>query len=391
MKQNLTRFSDSELSSHFSKYKEILVLLGARQVGKTTELQKLFPQAEYFSVDNHSIKSALERYDISSYRQLFPQTDHPIVLDEIHQLSDPGRAAKILYDHIPGIQLILTGSSAFTIKRRTGESLAGRKIDYHLYPLTFSEYLVQQGITADLSDHSFTELWGTLVPNERIVPFDRQGILETVLRYGTYPAMLSHPVDGRYLTTLLDSVIFRDIVDMQLIDNKEAARDLLKLLAYQIGQTVNISELAGKLGISASTVKRYISIFEQSFIIFTVSPYTKNGRREIGKMPKIYFWDTGLRNAVIDAFGPIRGRGDVGQLFENFLMAEWKKLNEYGHFGWTFHYWRTIQGAEVDCVMARGDDLVAIEIKYSGGKMNRAFCARYPKALTRIITSKNFY
>ena len=291
----------------FSKYKEILVLLGARQVGKTTELQKLFPQAEYFSVDNHSIKSALERYDISSYRQLFPQTDHPIVLDEIHQLSDPGRAAKILYDHIPGIQLILTGSSAFTIKRRTGESLAGRKIDYHLYPLTFSEYLVQQGITADLSDHSFTELWGTLVPNERIVPFDRQGILETVLRYGTYPAMLSHPVDGRYLTTLLDSVIFRDIVDMQLIDNKEAARDLLKLLAYQIGQTVNISELAGKLGISASTVKRYISIFEQSFIIFTVSPYTKNGRREIGKMPKSIFGDTGLRNAVIDALGRSAG------------------------------------------------------------------------------------
>ena len=391
MKQNLTRSADVELFNHFSKYKEILVLLGARQVGKTTELQKLFPDAQYFSVDNDSIKSALERYDISSYRQLFPRTDHMIVLDEIHQLSDPGRAAKILYDHIPGIQLILTGSSAFTIRRRTGESLAGRKIDYHLYPLTFSEYLVQQGITPELSIHSLMQLLGEAVPDERVVPFDRQGILETVLRYGTYPAMLSHPVDGRYLTTLLDSVIFRDILDMQLIDNKEAARDLLKLLAYQIGQTVNISELAMKLGISANTVKRYISIFEQSFIIFTVPPYTRSQRREIGKMPKIYFWDIGLRNAVIDAFQPIRGRGDRGQLFENFLVAEWKKLNEYGHLGWTFHYWRTVQGAEVDCVMTRGDALVGIEIKYSGGKMNRAFCSRYPQAQTQVITAKNFY
>lgn len=391
MKQNLLRFSDTNISHHFSTYKEILVLLGARQVGKTTELQKIFPGAQYFSVDNDSIKSALERYDISSYRQLFPQTGGIIVLDEIHQLSDPGRAAKILYDHIPGIQLILTGSSAFTIKRRTGESLAGRKIDYHLYPLTFSEYLVQQEIVPKLSDHGFTQLSTPSVPNERIVPFDRQGILETVLRYGTYPAMLSHPVDGRYLKSLLDSVIFRDILDMELIDHKDAARDLLKLLAYQIGQTVNISELAMKLGLSANTVKRYISIFEQSFIIFTVSPFTRNQRHEIGKMPKIYFWDTGLRNAVIDAFQPIRGRADIGQLFENFLVAEWKKLNEYTGLGWMFHYWRTVQGAEVDCVMTRGDSIVGIEIKYTGGKMNRAFSLRYPQAQKHVITSKNFF
>ena len=390
---NNLRHLDQRLIDHFDKYKEVMVLLGARQVGKTTILKKIFPKAYYLSVDNDSIRRNLERYDISVYRQMLPQDRQITIIDEIHLIKNPGRAAKIIYDQIPDVKLIITGSSSLKIKHRSGESLAGRKIDYYLYPLTFSEYLTQKGIEGKLNFNIADTIISDTINSyeERAYAFDMPGIMENILLYGLYPALLNHPNDRTYLENLIDSVIFKDLLDLNLIENRQAALNLLRLLAFQIGSLVNISELAGKLSLDAKTVRRYISIFEQSFIIFSLYPFAKSHRDEIGKMPKIYFYDVGLRNALIGNFHSLVSRTDTGVLFENFIIAEVVKQNYYGNFGLTMHFWRTKQGSEIDLVLGKEGKLYGIEIKTGQNRQNSAFGRRYPQAKVRIVNLKNFY
>lgn len=388
----IIRHLDQTLVNHFNKYKEVLVLLGARQVGKTTILKRIFPNAHYLVVDNEPIKNALERYDPSVYRQLLGTSSDIVVVDEIHKLSDPGRAAKIFFDQLPEYKLIITGSSAFNIKNKASESLAGRKIDYHLYPLSLSEYLVQNSLESTLSFQPMENLLNGGKTEEIFKPYDCKTLLNNILVYGLYPAMQSHPRDSVYLTNLIDSVVFKDLVELSLLENKSAALSLLKLLAYQIGSLVNYAELSSKLGISARTVKRYLELFEQSFIIFTIKPYSTRKRDEIAKMPKIYFYDTGLRNALINNFESIEGRGDAGQLFENFIVSEFLKYNYYGNFGYSFNYWRTKSGSEVDLVLNKtGQKTIALEIKSKSQRINQAFMSRYPESKMAIISKDNYW
>lgn len=383
---------DAAIAGHFSKYNEVLILLGARQVGKTTMLKRLYPDAHYLLCDNETTLSNLERYDISVYQQLVPQHMPIVVIDEIQLLSNPGRAAKILYDQMPGLKLIITGSSAMMIKHNTGESLAGRKIDYHLYPLTFSEYLVQQGIENDISDRILTNCMSEKpLHTDSVYGYDLAGILESVLLYGLYPGVLSHPRDSVFLENLIDSAVLKDILGLRLIEERANGLQLLRLLANQIGSLVNMTEIANRIHIDVKTVKRYIQLFTESYIIFPLYPYSKSGRDEVGKMPKIYFWDTGIRNALIQNFQPLSVRSDAGVLFENFIITECMKQNMYGRLGYTFHFWRTRQGSEVDMVVTRGDELIGVEIKQNQGKMNRAFADRYSRARTKLVTSQTFF
>lgn len=387
------RHLDQFLTGHLKKRKEILILLGARQVGKTTILKKLFPQALYLSVDTEPIRNGLEKFDPAIYRQFLSPDQKLLVIDEIHLLSDPGRAAKIFYDQIPQIQLIVTGSSSFRIKNRTSDSLAGRKTNYHLYPLTLTEYLIQKGIreTADFPVLTQLAKLGTLNKPEKFYPFDLAGILEQILVYGLYPVLASHPSDRIYLKNLVDSVVFQDLMELSLIENRTAALNLLKLLAFQIGSLVNYSELAMRLNVEVRTVKRYISLFEQSFIIFTLTPFSRKGRDEIGKMPKIYFHDVGLRNALIDNFQPMTIRPDAGAVWENFIISEIAKANYYGQYNYKLHFWRTKQGSEMDLVLDLDGHITGLEIKSLSGRINTAFKNRYPDARVAIVTQKNLY
>ncbi|OGH38689.1 MAG: hypothetical protein A2905_02325, partial [Candidatus Levybacteria bacterium RIFCSPLOWO2_01_FULL_36_10] len=383
----IIRHLDQALTSHFAKYSEVLVLLGARQVGKTTILKRIFPDAHYLVVDNEPIKNALERYDPIAYKQLLNTGSGIVVLDEIHRLSDPGRAAKIFFDQLPEYKLIVTGSSAFNIKNKASESLAGRKIDYHLYPLSLSEYLVQNGLENSLSFRPIEALFKGEKTGEIFRPYDHKAVFNNILIYGLYPAMQSHPSDYVYLINLIDSVVFKDLVDLSLLENKSAALSLLKLLAYQVGSLVNYAELASKLSIGAKTVKRYIELFEQSFIIFTIKPYSSRKRDEIAKMPKVYFYDVGLRNALINNFESIENRGDAGQLFENFVISEFLKYNNYGNFGYSFNYWRTKSGSEVDLVLSKsGYETIAVEVKSKSQRINQAFISRYPESRIAVIS-----
>ena len=389
---NQKRHLDSILENHFKQYKEVLVLLGARQVGKTTILKKIFPSAQYLSVDSEPVREVFDCYDPMAYKQILkPDVDY-VVIDEIHKLSDPGLAAKIFYDQNPEYKLIIPGSSAFNIKNKATESLAGRKIDYHLYPLSLSEYLVQNGLEAELSLSPMEKLIQGEKLAEVVRPYDHQELLNNILIYGLYPAMQSHPMDARYLTNLIDSVVFKDLVELSLLENKSAALALLKLLAYQIGSLANYAELASKLGIGARTVKRYMELFEQSLVIFTLKPYSSRKRDEISKMPKVYFYDLGLRNALINNFEPANARGDLGACFENFIVSELLKYNYYGNFGYSFNYWRTKSGSEVDLVLSKpGQEILAIEIKSQSKRINKAFVARYPGCRMMVISKDNYW
>lgn len=388
----ITRHLDTQISSHFNRYKEVLILLGARQVGKTTLLNRIFPQAKYLNAETEPVRKMLEKFDPAAAQEFFNENDDLVIIDEVQKLSDPGRAIKIIYDQLPKFKLIITGSSAFNIKNKTSESMAGRKIDYHLYPLTLSEYLVQRNLETDLSFSPLEKIISQTLPKEILRPYDHRSILDNILIYGQYPAILSYPRDSNYLKNLVDSVIFKDLTELSLLENKAAALSLLKLLAHQIGSLVNYAELSSRLGISAITVKRYIELFEQSFILFTVKPYSTNLRDEIGKMPKIYFHDLGLRNALIENFQPTESRGDSGALFENFIITELYKYNSYGNFGYYFNYWRTKNGSEIDLVLSKSDGtLLAIEIKSQSKRINQAFKTRYPKSQLIVVTKDNYW
>lgn len=387
------RYLDNEICDHFNKYKQILVLLGARQVGKTTILKKIFPTAKYLEVDSEVVRSALEKYDSAVYQELLTNEDSNIViLDEIHKLSDPGRAAKIIYDQLPQFKLIITGSSSFRIKNKTSESLAGRKIDYQLFPLTLSEYLVQTGLEKKLSDASFEKLVNEGKLENVIRSYDSYNLLNQRLIFGMYPEMIFHPSDSRYLLNLIDSVVFKDMLDLNLLENKSAALSLLKLLAYQIGSLINYHELSVNLGIGEKTVKRYVELFEQSFIIFTLKPFSLRKRDEISKMPKVYFYDLGLRNALINNFSSYETRGDKGQLYENFIISEICKMNSYKKYGFNLNYWRTKSGSEIDLVLSQeGRKNIAIEIKTQAKRVNKAFVERYPDSKLVVLTRENFW
>ena len=389
----MKRHLDSKIKQHFTKYKQVLILLGSRQVGKTTLVKKLFPEADYFLVDNEPIKKILESYDIETYKTLINKNSKEIIIDEIHLLDNPGRAVKIIYDQLENIKIIITGSSSFHIKNKTGESLAGRKIDYNIYPLTFSEYLNQKDIEPDLNFNILEKIMADSKdsPKDHLYRFDLKSILNNVLIYGQYPHLIKNPNDEKYLLNFVDSLIFKDILELSLIEDKKLAKDLLRLLAFQIGNLINYSELAISLKADQRTIKKYIEIFEQSFILFRLYPYSKNKRDEITKAPKIFFYDMGVRNAIIGDFSALELRNDKGTLFENFIISELIKQDSYLEKNSKFYYWRTKQGSEIDVVIEKGKELIGVELKYKRKAVNKAFKNRYPEAKIRMITADNFY
>jgi len=384
------RHIDNKIKNHFQKYKEVIVLLGSRQTGKTTLVRRIFPKATYLLVDNEPVLKMLESYDINTYQNALADKKKEIIIDEIHLLSNPGRAAKIIYDQMPGIKLIITGSASFSIKNKTSESLAGRKIEYCLYPLTFSEYLFQKRIIKKLDFNIFEKIINNKKDKVAYL-FDVKTILNDILLYGQYPNLVNLPRDKEYLLNFIDSLIFKDILDLKLIEDRKLALNILKLLAYQIGNLINYSELADKVKASQQTIKRYIEIFEQSFILFLLYPFSKNRRDEIVKSPKIYFYDTGLRNALINDFADLSLRPDRGALWENFIITECLKANNYLGARYSLNFWRTRQDSEVDLVLSKKGEIIGAEIKYKAKGVNKAFMNRYKQAKFVSINSENFY
>lgn len=346
------------------KDKKVIIVYGARQVGKTTmakDIIKDIPNSAYFSCDEPDVREVFTN-KTSSEMKAFIRGATTIVIDEAQRVSNIGISLKLLYDTYEELTIIATGSSSFDLANKAAEPLTGRNIPFTLYPVSFREYIGMIG--------------------------DREAIrlMEERICYGMYPAVIMSSNPEREVKLLAQDYLFKDVLRVETIRKPLVIEKLAKLLAYQIGQEVSYNELAQKLEISRQTVMSYVRLLEQSFIIFRVSPLGKNPRNEITRFEKIYFHDTGIRNALIDNFDLLDQRLDKGALFENFFISERLKSYQLLPNDIKQHFWRTKDGSEVDLVEESHNGLQAYECKWKENKLTtRAWRNSFPDVNVVLI------
>lgn len=351
-----------------------IVLYGPRQSGKTTLITETIrnlgvktltvngDQSKYVDVlssrDGERLKSLVAGYDL-------------LFIDEAQRIPEIGINLKIILDTIPAVKVIATGSSSLDLASKISEPLTGRVWTYRLYPISFLEL---DGIYNN---------------------FELNTILEERLVYGSYPEIFSHVGDSQkreYLLNLIDAYLYKDLLELGGIRNSVKIRDLLKLIAFQVGSLVSISELGNTLEMGKDTVNRYIDLLEKSFVIFRLRGLSRNLRKEIVKMNKIYFYDLGVRNMLIDNLKPLKDRNDAGLLWENFLIVERMKRLEYSQGYASTYFWRTHTGAELNYVEETGGKLYGYEFKY-GPKTTRVpagWHAAYPDASFTCVNRETY-
>lgn len=357
----ISRVLENQIVQKLNTGKAIIVF-GARQVGKTTLLQKLFSNKKdilWLTGDSPDVLKLLESPTPDRLGLYFGQ-NKTVIIDEAQRVPDIGIKLKLITDHLKDIQLIATGSSSFELANRINEPLTGRKWEYHLFPLSFSEMVKHHG----------------LLTEKRLLPHR--------VVFGYYPdVVVNRGNETSLLKLLTDSYLYKDILMLESIKKTEKLVKLLQALAYQIGNQISFNELGQLCGLDNKTVEKYIMILEQAFIIFRLGSFSKNLRNELKFSRKIYFYDNGIRNALISDFSIAENRRDIGALWENFLVSERLKLNSYNqNFGNTW-FWRTTESREIDYLEEAGDQLKAFEFKWSKAtkvKMPLAFSRAYPHA-----------
>lgn len=328
--------------------KKVLLLYGPRQVGKTTLLKKIISDFEgktlFLNADDPTVFNLLNRPNTIQLRQLI--ADHKLfVIDEAQQIPEIGLTSKLIVDTFEGVQLILSGSSSFELASRTQEPLTGRKRTLFLFPISFSEWQNHVGFLQAEQD------------------------LENRLVFGFYPEILKKTTDQSVaLRELTDSYLYKDVLMYGNLKRPDEIKKLLQALAFQLGSEVSYAELSAQCGLDPKTVERYIEILEKAFIIFRLQSFSRNLRNEIKKGRKIYFYDNGIRNAVINQLQFWAGRQDKGALWENFLVSERLKHNSYGNRYVNTYFWRTTQQQEIDFVEEINGKLMAYEFKWNEKK-----------------------
>ncbi len=353
---------------------KVLVIYGARQVGKTTLLKRYLSQTplkyKLDSGDNLMLRESLEQADFKTIREYAHGYDL-IAIDEAQKIPNIGEILKIMVDQIPGIRVIVTGSSSFELAGQVGEPLTGRKITLTLYPISQMEL-----------SHYYNSV-------------ELKGNLPSYLLYGSYPEIITSDseVEKRdKITELTQSYLLRDILELDKIRNPKILLDLLRLIAFQIGSEVSYSELAQKLMIDAKTVARYLDLLEKSFVLYNLRGFSRNLRKEITKKGKYYFYDLGIRNALIANFNPLPLRDDIGQLWENFLVIERIKKQAYQKILANNYFWRTWDQQEIDWLEDRGGTLYGYEFKWSKQKVSvpKDWLETYEHAKFEVIHQDNY-
>lgn len=366
----INRILSSELERWLFKGK-VLILYGARQTGKTTLVKQLLAHHEgvYYNADEPDVRLQFTQRTSSELARIVG-TARLIVIDEAQRIENIGLTLKLLSDTLPHLQVIATGSSSFELADRIKEPLTGRKFEFLMTPLSLEE----------LEKHSN--------------PLEADRFLSQAVLYGLYPEpALSGKDEARErLMELANSTLYKDVLLLGAIRNPEALDKLLRALALQVGQEVSHAELSGLLGLDKNTVDTYIRVLEQAFILFRLAPFSRNLRNEMKKHHKVYFWDNGIRNAVINNFTPMETRTDAGALWENLFVAERIKFLKNRRSNNRTWFWRTYQQQEIDYVEERDRGLLAAEIKTSPGKgrIPLTFRTAYPSAETQIITKENW-
>lgn len=353
--------------------KKIIIIYGARQVGKTTlvkDIQEKYGDSSlYLNADEPDIRASLEEKSSTEIFKLFGNKNF-IIIDEAQRIKNIGLTLKLIIDNNPDIQVIATGSSSFELSNSISEPLTGRKFEFHLYPLSVQEL------------------------EEKYSSLELNRILENLLLYGMYPEVINLSVDEakKRIEEISKSYLFKDILQFQDIRNSDVLEKLLQALALQLGNEVSYNELANLLGIDKDTVSRYIQLLEKAFIIFTLKPYSKNLRKELGKLRKVYFYDLGIRNSVINNFNKLNLRTDVGALWENFLISERIKYNNNATRIVNTYFWRTYDKKEIDYIEEESGKLNAFEFKYSEDKYKKPleFLKTYKDSALKLINKNNY-
>jgi uncharacterized protein len=369
----ISRIIQQNIEQNLFKQKVIL-LIGPRQIGKTTLLKEVVKTSTakslWLNADELDIKQQLETATTSTQLlQLFGNAKL-IVIDEAQQIENIGLKLKLVIDTNPDLQIIATGSSAFELLQKSNEPLTGRKKEYYLYPISFSE-MVQSS---------------TLLEEKRL--------LENRLIYGSYPEVINNPGNEKeILKEITNSYLYKDLLRYEGIKKSSVIDKLLLALALQMGSEVSYNELANMIGnINSATVEKYIDLLEKSYVVFKLNALSRNLRNEIKKTKKVYFYDNGIRNAIINNFNPLALRNDKGALWENFLMSERLKKNSYIKHYCNTYFWRTFDQAEVDYIEEYDGALHLFEFKWqaNNAKMPASILQSYPINSSEIINISNY-
>lgn len=351
--------------------KKIVTIMGPRQVGKSTLAGAMIPEdANDLEIngDNTDVQTMFVNVDDTKMKVLIGNKNF-LFVDEAQKIGNVGNMLKIVAEKFDDVKVIVTGSSAFKLAEAVNESLTGRKREFRLYPLSFKEMADETSV------------------------LEESRMIDHRLIYGYYPEVVTSPGDEKeVIKELIDSYLYKDVLEENEIAKQDKLVRLVQALAFQIGSTVSANELAGLVGVDAKTVERYIDILEKCYIIFTLPSYAKNQRNELKFARKIYFWDMGIRNGVIGNMAPVslRSPEELGHMWENFLIAERIKRNDYAGRTFVQHYfWRTQQKKEVDLIEIEDGMMTGFEIKRKEGKRAGApasFTAAYPDAHFECVT-----
>jgi hypothetical protein len=362
------------IKDHCFKGKAVL-LIGARQVGKTTLLRNMMQEENladvlFINCDEPQNVSLLSKRNLREIQTLIGNKKF-IIIDEAQKVDNIGLTIKLMVDNLKDIQVIATGSSAFELRNRLNEPLTGRKFEYQMFPISTNEILQSEGL------------------------MDVNRLFEQRLIYGSYPDILTHSGDARdLLTTLTDSYLYKDILSSDALRKPDLLDKLLRALAYQVGSEVSYTELAQTIGSDPKTVERYIELLEKCYIIFRLNGLSRNLRNELKRAKKVYFYDNGVRNAVIQQFAPIDMRNDMGALWENFFISERMKFNHYTRKHCNMYFWRTNSQQEIDYIEESDGALTAFEMKWNQKKANVRFPVSFLDAYdvkeTVVITPDNY-
>lgn len=351
---------------------KVIILMGARQTGKTTLLKNLckkYKHPLWLDADEPEVKSVLESASVASLKRLFKSKD-VVIIDEAQRIKNIGIKLKLCADHIPDIQVIATGSSSFELANEVNEPLTGRKWEYQLHPISYTEMVTNTDLISERS-----------LLHERMI-------------FGYYPEVVNAEKESiPILKSLSDSFLYKDILMWDKIKKPDKVLKLLQALAFQIGNQVSYHELGQIVSLNNETVEKYLVLLEQSYIIFRLPSFSRNLRNELKSSRKIYFYDNGIRNALIANYNSLDMRQDVGALWENFLMAERRKYLDYKQITCNKFFWRNHAQNEIDYIEERNGAIYAYEFKWSEKaktKFATAFINSYKPKEMNIISKNNF-
>jgi len=354
---------------------KVLLVTGARRVGKTILIQKITDELNLPSLvlngEDLNTHELLSYRSVQNYKNLIG-TNKLLVIDEAQNIPDIGKILKIIVDEFKGLKILISGSSAFDIFNKMGEPLTGRKITFNLFP--FSEEEISKYET----------------------PIENFDNLKMRLIYGNYPEVYNYEDNSdkiEYLKELVNSYLLKDILIVENVKNSDKILSLLKLLAYQVGGEVSYHELGRQLGISKNTVERYLDLLSKVFILHKISGFSRNLRKEIVKNSKWYFNDNGIRNAIIANFSAFDNRNDIGALWENYIISERIKKQNYSGMSVNNCFWRTYDKQEIDWIEERGGKLFAYEFKWKEQKVKipGAWKKTYTDSEFKIIHARNYH